>query len=230
VSLTPRGRTLLIVGGSFLAFGRTFALRELTMLGAGSMAVVAIGAVAIWLRRGTVTVKRRVHPVRAPAGSEVRVDLALTSQGQIGTAPLLVTEKIPDVLGDDIRLTVDPGGRQRSVAYVFKPKVRGRYDLGPLQLVNTDPFGALMRSRDVEGTSTLIVYPAYERVGTMPTGVQRMGAVRHSPRLGQGDEFYGLRPYVVGDDLRKCALEVVAQAGATARPAGRDDGRAPRTS
>ncbi|HVL82039.1 MAG TPA: DUF58 domain-containing protein, partial [Actinomycetota bacterium] len=158
---------------------------------------------AIWLRRGTVTVQRRVSPLRAPAGTEVRVDLTLTSEGSIGSSPLLVNEALPDVLGDDIRLTVDPGGRTRSVAYVFKPKLRGRYDLGPLELVNTDPFGAIVRTKPLEGTAPLIVYPSYEHLGGIPTGVQRLGAVRHSPRLGQGDEFYSLRPYETGDDLRR---------------------------
>jgi uncharacterized protein (DUF58 family) len=53
------------------------------------------------------------------------------------------------------------------------------------------------------GTSPLIVYPSFETISTMPSGLQRLGAVRSSPLLGQGDEFYALRAYEEGDDLRK---------------------------
>jgi uncharacterized protein (DUF58 family) len=40
-------------------------------------------------------------------------------------------------------------------------------------------------------------------VSVLPSAVQRIGIVRHSPNIGQGDEFYALRAYEEGDDLRK---------------------------
>jgi uncharacterized protein (DUF58 family) len=49
----------------------------------------------------------------------------------------------------------------------------------------------------------LVVYPSYEEIGAFPAGVHRLGVIRHSPLVGQGDEFYALRPYEEGDDLRK---------------------------
>jgi uncharacterized protein (DUF58 family) len=81
--------------------------------------------------------------------------------------------------------------------------MRGRHAIGPLEITHTDPFGALRRRRQIAGTSPLLVYPAYEEVSVLPTAVQRLGIVRHSPNIGQGDEFYALRAYEEGDDLRK---------------------------
>jgi uncharacterized protein (DUF58 family) len=83
------------------------------------------------------------------------------------------------------------------------PRMRGRHTIGPLELTLTDPFGAVRRRRDVPGSSSLLVLPNYEEITTMPTGVQRVGIVRNSPLVGQGDEFYALRAYEEGDDLRK---------------------------
>lgn len=201
--LTARGRTLVLLAVVFLVIGRVFALRELTMLGAASGVALTISGVAIWLRRGTVSVARSIQPASVKAGTNVRVEMSLTAESRLGTAPFLVTERIPPVLGEDIRLTVDPGGNSRKVAYSFAPGLRGRYELGPLQIVDADPFGAMTRVRSVKGVGLLTVLPAYDVINTMPSGVQRLGAIRHSPRLGQGDEFYGLRPYERGDDLRK---------------------------
>jgi uncharacterized protein (DUF58 family) len=48
-----------------------------------------------------------------------------------------------------------------------------------------------------------LVLPNFEKITILPTGVQRVGVVRHSPLVGQGDEFYALRAYEEGDDLRK---------------------------
>jgi uncharacterized protein (DUF58 family) len=77
------------------------------------------------------------------------------------------------------------------------------YTIGPVTIVHTDPFGALKRTRPMRGTSPLLVYPSYEQIGSLPTGVHRLGVIRHSPLVGQGDEFYALRAYEEGDDLRK---------------------------
>jgi uncharacterized protein (DUF58 family) len=99
-----------------------------------------------------------------------------------------------------------PGGmrrRQRAVAYHVQPRMRGRHRIGPLEVTHTDPFGAVRRRQQVPGESTLLVYPSYEDVSVLPSAVQRLGIVRHSPLVGQGDEFYALRAYEEGDDMRK---------------------------
>jgi uncharacterized protein (DUF58 family) len=70
-------------------------------------------------------------------------------------------------------------------------------------VTHTDPFGAVRRRQEVAGASPLLVYPAYEEVTVLPSAVQRIGIIRHSPLVGHGDEFYALRAYEEGDDLRK---------------------------
>jgi len=202
---TRRGRALLALSLAFAAAGYVLAIRDFSVIGVALLVVVAVGAAAVWLRKGTVTVRRRVRPTKTMAGQDVQVELEIRASGRLGWGPILLSDRVPDTLGEEVRLSIDRrrSTRGRFVSYVVRPPVRGRYVLGPLRVLHTDPFGTLQRSEPVPGTASFIVYPSYEPVSTMPTGVQRLGIVRHSPLLGQGDEFYALRQYEDGDDLRK---------------------------
>ena len=184
-------------------FGRVAGMRELIMVGAALGLVLAIGAAAIWLRGGTVSVTRSLRPAVTVAGKPVRVELSLRAAGHLGAGPVLLTDEIPSRIGNPVRLALSAHRRERTVAYTFSPQLRGKYAIGPVTIVHTDPFGALKRTRTVRGTSPLLVYPSYEEIGALQVGVHRLGVIRHSPLVGQGDEFYALRAYEDGDDLRK---------------------------
>jgi uncharacterized protein (DUF58 family) len=59
----------------------------------------------------------------------------------------------------------------------------------------------------------LLVLPSFEEISVLPSGAQRIGVVRHSPLVGYGDEFYALRQYEEGDDLRKIHWPTSAKTG-----------------
>jgi len=100
-------------------------------------------------------------------------------------------------------------------SYSFVCRQRGRYEVGPVSVVATDPFG-LARTRVVAtGQSELIVYPRVETLQPWKLGTQGVGtgesAVRHLHRTAA--EFYTMRPYVTGDDLRRIHWPSVARTG-----------------
>lgn len=203
--MTSRGRTLAALAASMLVFGRLGGMRELVMAGAAFAILLAIGFGLVWLRGGHIIAKRSVAPSQAFVGGSVRVELTVEATGRLGIGPLLLADRTPRVFGASPRLAL-PGGAQRrarAVAYTITPRLRGRYAIGPLELIHTDPFGAVRRTQKVPGTSPLVVLPTYEDISVLPTAVHRLGVVRHSPLVGQGDEFYALRAYEEGDDLRK---------------------------
>jgi uncharacterized protein (DUF58 family) len=204
--LTSRGRVLLILGVAMVIFGRVLALREFVMAGAALLIVLAAGAVSVLSRRGSVRLERRMQPPRTTAGAQVRVDLRVIASGRLGGGPVLASDRLPRPLGSPVRVTLPPahtGRSERSVSYTLAPTLRGRYRIGPLELNHTDPFGAFQRSQEVAGRSVLLVYPSFEPITAIPSGVQRLGVIRRSPLVGSGDEFYSLRAYEEGDDLRK---------------------------
>ncbi len=203
--MTTRGRTIAALSVSMLVFGRLSGLRELVMAGAAFALLLISGAVLVSVRGGRVNVRRTVTPSRTTVGGSVRVELTVEASGRLGMGPVLLADRLPADVGPTPRLAL-PGGsrkRTRAVAYSVTPRLRGRHPIGPLEITHTDPFGAVRRRRDVATTSSLVVYPSFEDISALPSAVQRVGIVRSSPNIGQGDEFYALRAYVEGDDLRK---------------------------
>jgi uncharacterized protein (DUF58 family) len=91
-------------------------------------------------------------------------------------------------------------------AYRFSTARRGIVTVGPLQVELTDPFGMARLRLPAAGTSELVVYPAIEPLSALPlsTGNDPLAGAEHPSSLGRGGEdFYALRAYVVGDDLRR---------------------------
>jgi uncharacterized protein (DUF58 family) len=69
-----------------------------------------------------------------------------------------------------------------------------------------DPFGLTEVTMNASGVSELTVYPHVDDVVPIPqtTGNDPMSGAEHPNALGRsGEDFYALRPYVVGDDLRR---------------------------
>lgn len=203
--MTTRGRTLAALALSMLLFGRLGGMRELIMAGAAFAFVLGLGFALVWARGGLIGARRTVQPAQTSVGGRVRVELGVEAKGRLGLGPVLLSDRTARALGPSPKLAL-PGGfqrRARAVAYAITPRMRGHYQIGPLEVTLTDPFGAVRRRRRVPGTSHLLVLPSYEDISTLPAGVQRVGVVKHSPLVGQGDEFYALRAYQEGDDMRK---------------------------
>jgi uncharacterized protein (DUF58 family) len=94
---------------------------------------------------------------------------------------------------------------------------RGRYDVGPLHLGFVDPFGlARVRWRAL-GVSSFLVHPRVERLSTPRDSGERRSVAstaRRQPTGARGEDFYTMREYVEGDDLRKIHWPATAKRGA----------------
>lgn len=98
-----------------------------------------------------------------------------------------------------------------SVEVVFDQ--RGVYELPDFELVCSYPFGLIERRQAYSDHWEIAVYPRVRSVRTsvleQATGTRYM-AQRPTP---DGDDFYGLREYVHGDDLRLIAWRASARHG-----------------
>jgi uncharacterized protein (DUF58 family) len=73
-------------------------------------------------------------------------------------------------------------------------------------VVVTDPFGLASSSTIAAPIADLTVYPHIDDIAPVPhtTGDDPYAGADHPSALGRsGEDFYALRPYVVGDDLRR---------------------------
>jgi uncharacterized protein (DUF58 family) len=98
-----------------------------------------------------------------------------------------------------------PLGTTRA-AYQLPTERRGIVRLGPLSVEVSDPFGLARTSTVAAGRNEVIVYPRVDRIVPLPqtAGHDPLAGSEHPTALGRaGEDFYALRPYVVGDELRR---------------------------
>lgn len=205
-AFTRRGRIVIAAGVVMALSGWVFGIEELYCL-AVATAVMAVGA-RLWvdLRRWDLQVSRVVHPPRVVAGQEARVELAVGNPMGRPTPP--VEARDPFEGGRRwAHFAIAPvaPGEVRTSSYRLPSARRGVYRLGPLQLRLSDPLGLASATRPTAAESTLTVHPRHELVPVKGVSAHRDYDRRLSnPLLGKGGtEFYMLREYVPGDDLRQ---------------------------
>jgi uncharacterized protein (DUF58 family) len=107
-------------------------------------------------------------------------------------------------------------GESARAAYRLPTTRRGIIAVGPLGLEVGDPFGLAVQAAEAAPVLELTVYPRVDPVGAPKHGGDRdpHGAASNLNVLGQqGDDFYALREYVVGDDLRRVHWPSTARRG-----------------
>jgi uncharacterized protein (DUF58 family) len=205
---TARGWLTVGLGAALWGAGRMFGSGPLEQIGFALLVLVVIATVIVNSRRHRLDVVRQVSPERARSGQPVEVKLSFANDGR-GSAPLLLLDdRIPLELAGNARFAlngVEPGGR-RETAYELRPPRRGRYEIGPLDISFVDPFGLAQTHFEVIGSTPLLVHPRIETL-TLPRdlGHQRSMSTSALRQLSgaRGEDFYTLREYVEGDDLRK---------------------------
>jgi uncharacterized protein (DUF58 family) len=108
------------------------------------------------------------------------------------------------------------GGRGvQRVSYTVLPQLRGHFGIGPLTVDRTDAFGLSRRRVVVEGRDELIVTPEVEdlRAPADAASATSVGNARSRQLLRSGEEYYTMRAFEEGDDLRRIHWPSVARTG-----------------
>lgn len=217
--LTRRGHTLLGAAAGLYVGGWALGAVELTVLGVAAVVLLVAGWLLVRNRRLHLGAHRTVQPARLHAGGDGRVELAVVNHG---TRPTPVVAAEEPFAGGRRRarlllpaLEPDEEGR---VEYQLPALGRGRHTVGPLTVTVSDPFGLVERTDEVLGTDELLVLPrVHDVVGPVDAGGMRAAAEAARTVGGRaetaGDDFYSLREYEVGDDLRRVHWRSTARAG-----------------
>ncbi|MBA2576434.1 MAG: DUF58 domain-containing protein [Euzebyaceae bacterium] len=205
--LTARGTTLLVGAVLLWLVGRLLGVPELHVVGLASAALVAAGAFVVHLSTSTISARRTVTTPRMPAGGTGEVVLELRNDARLPSSLLLVEDDCQYGLADSSRFVV-PGlgpGRTVTLRYTVTGAARGRYKVGPLRVHIRDPFGTTQRVRRYTSTADLLVYPRIEPLPERAVRGNHHGSGSSETRrlFSTGDEFYTMREYVQGDDLRQ---------------------------
>jgi uncharacterized protein (DUF58 family) len=197
---------MAIIGIVIIVAARVLGAIEFYVVGGALLGLVAGTAIYITFTRRRIAVDRELHPPRVHAGSPSRVDLRVENQGSRRTPVLGLRDAVSGTRGANLHVgPLKPKGVVRA-AYRLPTDKRGVLEIGPLQVVLSDPFGLTQVSMNASGVSELTVYPHIDEIVPIPqtTGNDPMAGAEHPNALGRsGDDFYALRKYVVGDDLRR---------------------------
>jgi uncharacterized protein (DUF58 family) len=215
--LTTRGKSFLAcavtVGLAALAFGEKDLLRVAFLIGL----LPLLAAWYVGRTRYKLACTRSLQPQRTQVGATARVVLRLQNLSNLPTGTLLLEDRLPYALGSRPRLVLERLGRRQasSVAYSVRADVRGRYEIGPLVIRVTDPFGLCELTRAFPSVDRLTVTP---RVVPLPsvrlageyagTGDSRTRSV-----AVHGEDDAATREYRHGDDLRRVHWRSTARVG-----------------
>lgn len=187
--------------------GRMLGLVELFVLAAGCLGLLVAALVSVHVGRVELAASRRIDPPRVHAGADSRVELAVRNRGERRTPVVAVRDSLRGARRRRARFLVAPlaPGEENRASYRLAVERRGRHELGPLELERVDPFGLVSTARTIAPPAELIVYPRVEPVAPLPAGYGNTASGTHLPSAvgASGDDFYGLREYQVGDDLRR---------------------------
>ncbi|GAA4845288.1 DUF58 domain-containing protein [Kitasatospora terrestris] len=215
--LTTRGRSFLAAGLTAALCAYVFGQDALFRVGVLLATLPLASSLLLMRTRYRVAGGRRLSPHRAAAGQEARVHLRLDNVSRVPTGLLLLEDRVPYVLGPRPRFVLDRVEQHgyREVSYRVRSDLRGRYQLGPLQLRLSDPFGMCELTRSFAASDLLTVVPQVQDLPAVALPGEWGGqgdSNTHALALA-GDDDVIPREYRHGDDLRRVHWKSTARYG-----------------
>lgn len=205
-ALTRKGWALLGMAAAAAIAGYLVGLAEIYPLAAGAVVLLLSARLWVGTRTWDVRASRSIRPTRVPAGTDARVFISITNHDARRSPLVTVLDSFSDGrIAGSFAVAPLPSGETRAAQYRIPAPRRGVVEFLPLQVEMCDPFGLARVVRVAAPAASLTVHPRVELLprGSIPSDSERDQRVP-APLLGRGgDEFYALREYQLGDDLRQ---------------------------
>ena len=216
-ALTTRGRAFLAAGLTTAACAILLGYDALLRVGILAAAIPLLTALLLSKARYRLRADRSVVPGRVAVGDAATVSLQLANEGRLPMGLMLLEDRIPYALGTRPRFMVDHAGRRwvREVTYPVRSDTRGHYEVGPLSVRVSDPFGMIELVRTFSATTRLIVTPVVHPLPPIGTSGEWSGTGDRRPRAfatGTAEDVT-VREYRLGDDLRRVHWASTARTG-----------------
>ena len=215
VGVTRAGQ-IAIVGGVFLwIMARVVAGTAMYLFAYGAVLLVVAAYFIAPRRLKLEGVRDGLFP-RVQEGDRLDVEVRLTANRSVST--FILEERLPERLGRPVKVPIARLGKGSEVThrYGLRASRRGVYEIGPLVAVAGDPLGLAQHETMVAEPFELLVHPRVEIVSDRPlTRAFEDPPIRPpvSKPWPSGLEFYGMREYVPGDDLRRIVWRASARTG-----------------
>ena len=211
-----RSGQIAILGAVLLwVMARVVAGTAMYLFSYGAILLVGLAFLLAPRRLRLEGVREGLFP-RVQEGDRLDVELKLTAKRRMST--FILEERLPERLGKPVKvpITTLPSGASVSHHYGLRAQRRGVYEVGPLVAVAGDPLGLAQRETVIAEPFELLVHPRVELVSDRPLTRQFEDPPIRPPvskPWPSGLEFYGMREYAPGDDLRRIVWRASARTG-----------------
>jgi uncharacterized protein (DUF58 family) len=159
--------------------------------------------------RNTIHLQAQRHLLRTDLNGKpvVEVEVIIRNQGGIIPALQIIDSQsvsIKIVTGQTQLLSAVLKGGQASIKYSFSEK-RGRYTWKLIRVRIGDPLGLLVTDLTLPAAAEIIVQPErdnFKRLPLHPYNTLHAPGLIPARQAGSGTDFWGVRPYHLGDSLR----------------------------
>ena len=216
-------RFVLNVAGLFIAIVAVlFDIHSLYLMAAILWLIPAISYLMGWLMLGGLTCERAL-PLSASAGEAVTLLYRLGNTSRLPKFYLLVRDALPrgvQLVGGPPPLVLGLWpGEEATTSCRVEARRRGVFSVGPAQIYSTDPLGLQTFVQRLPQVSELTVYPALlpiQQSWLRGAAAQGWRGTASALTRGAGDDFYGVREYGPGDELRRVHWRTTARTGTLA--------------
>jgi uncharacterized protein (DUF58 family) len=206
------------VTGAALCLVGIIAGHDLTRIVGGVLAGWVVAAAVVVVRSGRGVFAVELPLTRIERGSIV--PMAVRAENPTARATRPTTLSAPHAL-TPIAIPRVGAGRAESFDYEVVASRRGRVDFGSVVATYEDPLGLITRTYSAGPPAIALVYPVVRPVSVSLLGLGERDAGEATRRLRRrADLFYGLREYVVGDNVRAIHPRTSVRVG---KPMCRDD-------
>jgi uncharacterized protein (DUF58 family) len=151
-----------------------------------------------------VVCSRVVRPPEVQDGDEVVVETTLEPKRRLWN--LILEDTVHGLGAARFAAARADAGQALSACYEIVCRSRGIYQIGPVQVSVSDPLGLCDRRSPIGNVDRLLVLPRIEDLHGVPT-VRGLDSSVQSTRPSYaprgGEDFFTLREYQTGDDLRR---------------------------
>ncbi|MFN8533218.1 MAG: DUF58 domain-containing protein [Dehalococcoidia bacterium] len=168
-----------------------------------------------WLNVRDIDVQREGPEQRAQIGQTISERITVRNQGWL-PKPWVEIRDHSTLPGHEASMAINLPGRQRRTWRIKTPCTRrGRFSLGPLTVVASDPVGLFRRERQIAGSGTLLVYPrtlplpSFALPGGELSGESRIKTRTHAITPNAA----GIREYAPGDSFNRIHWASTARTG-----------------
>lgn len=221
--LDGRGKALVSIGTFILLFG--FVLVNYFMISIGCFfilgSVISLPFFDLNIDIDALKVTRTMDKTKVFQDDFIHVGVEIKNTGNKRFDFVEINDIFPDeyficAIGDPfISTRIDPKKSVR-FSYVLKPKIRGEFFLGPIEIAVKDRLEFNNEKREIPDSYTrLIVYPPYSDLRKIDAlrgrSLGKMFGVHRSVQVGTGSDFHGIREYQFGDEFRKINWRATAR-------------------